>query len=157
MEATSTISDDGVITPRTRENRANEMTATAAKWAAAATLIPVNGLDLAALSGVQANLIINISALYGEKPSKYAVSGVISTLLGTLLPFYGAQLAVPVLLKWVPFGNLVGLATMAGFGSAATYAVGKVFVSHYENGGKFDEFSATSSADELKSSFTEKV
>jgi uncharacterized protein (DUF697 family) len=157
MEAIANASNEvSSITP-TREDLSNQLITSASKWAAAATLIPVNGLDLAALAGVQANLIVNISALYDEKPSKYVVSGVISTLLATLLPSYGAQLAVPVLLKWIPFGNLVGIATMAGFGAAATYAVGKVFVDHYENGGTFADFSATAASAGLKSAFTAKV
>lgn len=157
MEAIANASNEvSSITP-TREDLSNQLITSASKWAAAATLIPVNGLDLAALAGVQANLIVNISALYDEKPSKYVVSGVISTLLATLLPSYGAQLAVPVLLKWIPFGNLVGIATMAGFGAAATYAVGKVFVDHYENGGTFADFSATAALGGLKSAFTAKV
>lgn len=157
MEAVANNTNEITSTTPTREELSNKLINSATKWAAAATCIPVNGLDLAALAGVQANLIVNISALYGEKPSKYVVSGVISTLLATLLPSYGAQLTVPVLLKWIPFGNLVGIATMAGFGAAATYAVGKVFVDHYENGGTFADFSASAASDELKNTFAAKV
>jgi uncharacterized protein (DUF697 family) len=157
MEAIANASNEVESIAPTRKDLSNQLITSASKWAAAATLIPVNGLDLAALAGVQANLIVNISALYDEKPSKNVVSGVISTLLATLLPSYGSQLAVPVLLKWIPFGNLVGITTMAGFGAAATYAVGKVFVDHYENGGTFADFSATAASGGLKSAFTAKV
>jgi uncharacterized protein (DUF697 family) len=157
MVATETATNDVMSSTPTKEELSNKLISSASKWAAAATCIPLNGLDLVALASVQANLIVNISALYGEKPSKYVVSGTISTLLATLAPAYGAQLAVPVLLKWIPFGNLVGIATLAGFGAAATYAVGKVFVDHYENGGTFADFSATAASGELKSAFTSKV
>ena len=148
--ATATV---GETTPLTREDVTNKLINSASTWAAASTLIPVNGLDMVALAAVEANLIIDISSLYGEKLPKYAVSGVISTLLGTLLPVYGAKLAVPFLLKWIPFGNFVGAATMAGFGAAATYAIGKVFVKHYENGGTFATFDPAAISSELKADF----
>ena len=86
MEAIANASNEVESIAPTRKDLSNQLITSASKWAAAATLIPVNGLDLAALAGVQANLIVNISALYDEKPSKYVVSGVISTLLATLQP-----------------------------------------------------------------------
>lgn len=152
--ATATV---GKASELSKEGQCNKLINSASTWAAAATLIPVNGVDMAALAAVEANLIINISSVYGEKLPKYAVSGVISTLLGTLVPMYGAQLTVPFLLKWVPFGNLVGAATMAGFGAAATYAIGKVFVKHYEEGGTFETFNASEASGQLKSEFASKI
>lgn len=152
--AASTVSE---VHELTKQDQCNNLINSASTWAAAATLIPVSGVDMAALAAVEANLIINISSVYGEKLQKYAVSGVISTLLGTLAPMYGAQLTVPLLLKWIPFGNLVGAATMAGFGAAATYAIGKVFVNHYENGGTFANFDANKAKTELKTEFASKI
>jgi len=154
MSATATVVE---VQELTKEDQCNKLINSASTWAAAATLIPVNGVDMAALAAVEANLIINISAVYGEKLPKYAVSGVISTLLGTLVPMYGAKLTIPFLLKWIPFGNLVGAATMAGFGAAATYAIGKVFVNHYENGGTFGTFNASTASTQLKSDFASKI
>jgi len=154
MNATATVVE---VQELTKEDQCNSLINSASTWAAAATLIPVNGLDMAALAAVEANLIINISAVYGEKLPKYAVSGVISTLLGTLVPMYGAKLTIPFLLKWIPFGNFVGAATMAGFGAAATYAIGKVFVNHYENGGTFGSFNASTASTQLKSDFATKI
>lgn len=156
MESSTTATVGEVVEP-TKEGQCNKLINSASTWAAAATLIPVNGIDMAALAAVEANLIINISAVYGEKLPKYAVSGVISTLLGTLVPMYSAQLTVPFLLKWIPFGNLVGAATMAGFGAAATYAIGKVFVKHYEEGGTFGTFNASEASSQLKSEFASKI
>jgi uncharacterized protein (DUF697 family) len=154
MNATATVVE---VQELTKEDQCNKLINSASTWAAAATLIPVNGVDMAALAAVEANLIIDISAVYGEKLPKYAVSGVISTLLGTLVPMYGAKLTIPFLLKWIPFGNLVGAATMAGFGAAATYAIGKVFVNHYENGGTFGTFNASTASTQLKSDFAAKI
>ena len=154
MNATATVVE---VQELTKEDQCNKLINSASTWAAAATLIPVNGVDMAALAAVEANLIIDISAVYGEKLPKYAVSGVISTLLGTLVPMYGAKLTIPFLLKWIPFGNLVGAATMAGFGAAATYAIGKVFVNHYENGGTFGTFNASTASTQLKSDFASKI
>jgi uncharacterized protein (DUF697 family) len=153
MALDSTASSLETNLTESRKVTTNKLINSATAWAAAATLIPINGLDLAALAAVEANLVINISAVYGEKLPRYAVTGAVSTLLGTLLPMYGAQLAVPILLKWIPFGNLVGATTMAGFGAAATYAIGKVFESHYEKGGTFANFNPANVTSELKTEF----
>jgi hypothetical protein len=39
---------------------------------------------------------------------------------------------------------------MAAGGSAATYAIGKVFLSHFEKGGSIDDLDADAKANEMK-------
>jgi len=142
-----------------RSDASNGLIKSSCAWAAASTLIPLSGADIAALAAVQANLVINISSLYGEKVEKYAVSGVIATLLGTLLPAYAATYALTAAAKVIPIpgvGSLLSFPALAGSNAAATYAVGKVFVNHYENGGTFASFNPTASKDSLMSEFAAK-
>lgn len=137
-----------------RLDDASELIVSAAKWSAAAALVPVPYVDLAALAAVQTKLILDLSDLYGEKPSKQAVNGVVSVLLGTLLPIGASQVAVSVLSKFIPgYGTALGAASMAGFGSTATYAIGRVFVRHFENGGSLTTFSVENVKSELKKEF----
>lgn len=140
-----------------RDNRlddASELIASASKWSAAAALVPVPYVDLIALAAVQTKLIIDLSALYGEKTNKQAVNGVVSVLLGTLLPVGASQATVSVLSKFMPgYGSLVGAASMVAFGSTATYAIGRVFVRHFENGGTISTFSVENVKSELKKEF----
>jgi len=57
-------------------------------------------------------------------------------------------------LKLIPGGGtLLGSASVAAFSAAATYAIGKVFVRHFENGGTLQNFSAEKIQDELKDEF----
>lgn len=137
-----------------RLDDASELIVSAAKWSAAAALVPVPYVDLAALAAVQTKLILDLSDLYGEKPSKQAVNGVVSVLLGTLLPVGASQVTVSVLSKFIPgYGTALGAVSMVGFGSTATYAIGRVFVRHFENGGSLSTFSVENVKSELKKEF----
>ena len=50
-------------------------------------------------------------------------------------------------------GTLIGSVSMAGFAAASTYAIGKVFVRHFEGGGSMFDFSADSIEQDLKNEF----
>lgn len=160
MSTTSdTISQENTGALPKRIDAANGMIKSACAWAAATSLIPLSGADIATLAAVQANLVINISALYGEKVEKYAVSGVIATLLGTLLPAYAANYALTAAAKVIPLpglGSLLSFPAVAGSNAAATYAVGKVFVNHYEKGGTFASFNPEAAKDSLMTEFAAK-
>ncbi len=144
------------IPDSTRLDRAAELIASASRWSIAASLVPVPVVDLAALASVQTNLVVNLCDLYDQKVTKQAVSGVISVLLGTLLPVGASQAVAGTSLKFLPVvGSLVGAVSMAAFGSAATYAIGKVFVRHLENGGTLSSFSAAEIKEDLKKTFSQ--
>lgn len=69
---------------------------------------------------------------------------VVAVLFGTLAPAGAAHYALTSSAKFIPgYVSAVSAVTLATFGAAATYAIGKVFVRHFENGGTFDNFSAT--------------
>lgn len=155
MTATTIDAEATVIhTEDSRLDKAGEIIASATKWSAAAALVPVPYLDLAALAAVQGNMVVNLAQVYGESVTKQTVSGVISVLLGTLLPANLATATVGATAKFVPgFGTLVGVASLAAFGSAATYAIGKVFVRHFEHGGTVATFTPEAVKEDLKAEF----
>lgn len=157
MTATTIDAETTVInndSENTRLDQAGEAISSATKWSAAAALVPVPYLDLAALAAVQGNMVINLSEIYGEKVSKQTVKGLVSMLLGTLLPANLATATVGASAKLVPgFGTLVGAASLAAFGAAATYAMGKVFVRHFEQGGTVATFKAEDVKEDLKAEF----
>lgn len=137
-----------------RLDHAGKLIASASRWSLAAAIIPVPYLDMAALAGVQTKLVMDLAELYGEKASKEVVSGAISVLLGTLLPVGVAHAAVGATAKFFPgVGTMIGSVTMAAFGAAATYAVGKVFVRHFENGGTMSNLGEAKLQAELKKEF----
>lgn len=138
-----------------RIERASEIISSATRWSAAASLVPVPYVDLAALAAVQAKLIYNMCELYEQPYTKEVVNGTVSVLLGTLLPVSAAKVAVGSLIKFIPgYGSAVGSLSMAVFGSAATYALGRVFVRHFEKGGTMNNFSVDAIKEDLKNEFS---
>ena len=54
-------------------------------------------------------------------------------------------------MKFIPGGGtIIGSVGISVFGAASTYAIGKVFVRHFEGGGTIASFSADAAKDELK-------
>ena len=135
----------------TRLTEASRIISSSTAWSAATGAIPVPLLDVAALAAMQASMIGKIAALYGETLGSQAARSIVSVLLGTLLP---AGLAVGVMrstIKLVPgAGYIIGTASMMGLSAAATYAIGKVFVNHFEGGGTLANFSPEAVKADLK-------
>ena len=135
--------------------RAAEIISSSVRWSAAAGAVPLPILDLVALGVVQAKMISDLSQAYGQPVNAEAAKSVVSVLLGTLLPagVTGALLGSGS--KTVPMvGTVLGMVSMAAFGAAATYAIGKVFVRHFEKGGSLESFSAEAVKEELKAEFS---
>jgi uncharacterized protein (DUF697 family) len=139
-----------------RLEAAGEIIASSTRWSVGAALIPIPMLDMAALGAIQANMIVDLAGVYDQKVTKQAVRGVISVLLGTLVPAGATQMVVSTSSKLVPgYGTVIGAVSLATFGSAATYSIGKVFVRHFEKGGSFVNFSVSAVQEDLKKEFTQ--
>jgi uncharacterized protein (DUF697 family) len=138
-----------------RHLAASKLISSAVKWSAAAGIVPVPVLDLVALAAVQGKMVADLSSLYGERPSDEAARGLVAVLLGTLAPAGMASAVVGSGIKTIPvIGSLLGAVSMAAFSGAATYAVGKIFVRHLEQGGTLRDFSADAVAEDLKAEFS---
>ncbi len=128
----------------------------AVKWSAATSLIPVPVVDLVALAAVQGKMVTDLCHQYGHSFSDEAVRGVISVLLGTILPNGLASYATGAIARGVPgVGVVVNIITFGGFAAAATYAIGKIFVGHFEGGGTFNSFSPAAIRDDLAREFAQ--
>ena len=137
-----------------RLDAAGEIIASSSKWSMGAALIPIPILDMAAIGAIQANMIVDLACVYDQKITKQAVRGVISVLLGTLVPAGATQMVVGSSTKLLPgYGTIIGAVSLATFGSAATYSIGKVFVRHFEKGGTFGTFSVSAIQEDLKKEF----
>lgn len=103
-------------------------------------LIPLPLLDMAALTGVQLNLIRKLSNLYGVPFSKDKVKSILSSLVAGTAP---AATGVPAAsyVKVIPIvGYSLGAVSISVIGAATTYATGKVFNQHFASGGTFLSF-----------------
>ena len=105
-----------------------------------AGIIPVPFVDLAALSGVQLKMLWDLSAQYNIEFSQNKAQNIISTLAGTLAAS-ATSTVVGSVIKFVPvIGTILGTISMPAFSGASTYALGKVFIQHFESGGTFLTF-----------------
>lgn len=112
-----------------RLQRAQALVDRYAKYAAAVGLVPVPFVDVAAITGVQVALVRALTAHYGVPYTPERGKSLVAALVGGLMP----ALAGHQMLKIV--GPLFGMVSVAGFAVASTYAVGRLFIGHFESGG----------------------
>jgi uncharacterized protein (DUF697 family) len=110
-------------------------------WSMGAGLIPVPFVDLAAVTGVQLKMLKDMSEVYGISFSENKGKSFVSALLGSIVPNSLSFGNMGSLLKMIPVvGSVFGGLSMSLFSGAATYAIGKIFIQHFEAGGTFLDF-----------------
>jgi uncharacterized protein (DUF697 family) len=122
----------------------------------AAGLIPIPFLDLAAVSGVQLKMLADIAKVYDVPFKKDVVKASIGALSGFVLPHAIACGFVGSMFKAVPvIGFVAGGTTMSALSGAYAWALGNVFVQHFESGGTFLDFNAEAVKEYFKAQFEE--
>jgi len=110
-------------------------------WSMGAGFVPVPLLDVVALTGIQVKMLSEISAVYGVEFAENRGKSIVVSLLGGLGSTSLAAGAFGSLIKSIPgVGMWIGAATLPVIGGAITFAVGKVFIQHFESGGTFLNF-----------------
>lgn len=118
-----------------------------------AGLIPIPVLDVASVGALQLKMIRELSDLYKIPFKENIVRGSISVLAGGLAAVSLAK-STGGLLKSVPLvGSVLGAASLGIYSSASTYAIGRVFIAHFESGGTFLTFNAEKYRDLYKKHF----
>ena len=98
-------------------------------------------VDIAALTGVQIRMLYLLAKNYGQKFSDEWGKSVVGTLIGGYGMARLATGAVYSLMKFIPgFGQIAAPVSMAVVASASTYALGMVFIKHFETGGTLLNF-----------------
>jgi len=108
--------------------------------ALAAGLVPLPLVDVAVLAGLQLNLVRSLADLYGVEFSSQIGKSAVGALMGGGLPVSLSVNLGSLAKGLLGLGWVVGGASVALFGAASTYAVGKVFVQHFESGNTFLSF-----------------
>lgn len=126
-------------------------------YASGAALIPLPGVDLASLIGVQLKMVHSIGKHYDVKLQDNAIKLAISSLM-TSLPAGSLTAAGASLLKIVPgIGTFLGSLAAPAYYAASTYAVGKVFNAHFASGGTLLNFNAEEMKGYFAKAFAEKA
>jgi len=134
---------DAPVETRSRAAEANVIVRKYMNWSFAGGLIPLPVIDVVAISGVQMKMLYELSKLYGAPFKAHLAKPVIATLLGSIGPSMATGGALSLGMKSVPVvGTALGVLTMPALSVAATYAVGRVFIAHFESGGTLLDFDA---------------
>lgn len=111
-----------------------------ALYAAGAGLVPVPLIDTAAIAGVQVAMVRSLAEHYTVPFSRERVKAVVTAIAGGVAPVSVGYGAIGLLMHNVPIaGTLFRYTTVSVFASAVTYAVGRVFMTHFEAGGSLDD------------------
>ncbi len=106
-------------------------------WAVGAGLIPLPVVDIAAVTAIQVDMLKQICSFYhidySEETGKTWISALVTSTMSSLIARFSASAV-----KFIPvIGTMVGATSMAILSGASTYALGKAFINHFENGGTF--------------------
>jgi uncharacterized protein (DUF697 family) len=122
--------------PEDRRRRALDLVDRAVRWSFGAGLIPLPVWDLAATTAIQLKMLSDLSDLYEVPFSDNRGKAILGALAGGMLPAKLGWGSLRSLLKAIPVvGSVVGFATMPAAAAAATFALGRLFVEHFESGG----------------------
>lgn len=132
------------MTDERRDELAAQIVDRFALYSGAAGLIPVPIADVAAVGGVQLQMLRRLSEIYGVPFAENRGKSIIASLAGALLPASASTttaISVGSLLKGLPgIGTLIGSVSMPVFSAGATYVIGKVFIQHFASGGTLLDF-----------------
>lgn len=122
------------------EERALAVVESYLPWSAGAGILPLPGIDMALIIGVQLRMLAKLAEVYGVPFKEQAAKSVVATLMATLAQnTLLASLAFA--LRFTPvLGPLLGIALLPAIAVAGTFALGKVFITHFEAGGTFLDF-----------------
>ena len=125
-------------------------------WSMGAGLVPVPFLDLLAISGVQLKMVSELAKIYGVPFHESRGKAIIGALVGTLVPQSLACSVVGSALKAIPaVGTIAGASAMVLFSGAAAWALGNVFVQHFEAGGTLLDFNPEAVREHFRKQFEE--
>jgi uncharacterized protein (DUF697 family) len=124
-------------------------------WAMGAGLIPVPFLDLGVVAAVQVRMVYELSKRYGVEFSKTRLKSIIAALGGVVATDSLTTGGFTRYIKTIPVVGVVGVVATPIYAGAVTYAVGKVFMYHFESGGTVQDFEVESIKERFKDLFEE--
>ncbi len=117
------------------------------------SLLPVPMLDLAIVTGVQLKMLHSLANIYDVPFKEELARSSITALLGGTAALSMARV-ISSAVKAVPIvGSLAGAFSMPVVNGGSTYAIGKLFVQHFESGGTMLSFDPSKVREHFKKVF----
>lgn len=132
------------LTEAEREEQASQVVDRFSLWSGAAGLVPIPIVDIAAIAGVQLQMLRKLSEIYGVPFSDNRGKSLITSLAGAIIPHTTATSAAMTfgsMIKSLPgIGTAVGALTQPVVAAGATFVIGRVFMKHFASGGTLLDF-----------------
>jgi CRP-like cAMP-binding protein len=136
----TTMPDAIEIPPEGRRASAVKLVERFSLWSGVAGLIPVPLVDLAAVGGVQIQMLRRISRIYSVPFSENRGKALIVSLVGSTIPV-SSGIGAASMTKSVPvIGTAISALVMPALSAGATYAIGMAFIQHFASGGTLLDF-----------------
>lgn len=126
------------VSNKTQE--AQDIVQTSVYYAMGAGIVPIPLFDFIAVTGVQLDMLRRLSNHYEIEFMQSKGKNILGALTGGGVTSSVAPILASMI-KIIPFvGSTLGAVSMPIVAGATTYAVGKVFIQHFESGGTFLTF-----------------
>jgi uncharacterized protein (DUF697 family) len=113
-------------------------------WSAGAGVLPIPMLELVAITAVELKLVKELADIYGAGYRKDLAKAAVLSLLGSLGSVTLGKMFALSSLKAIPvLGHVVSVASVPALAAAITYAIGRIFGTHFETGGTLLDFDAS--------------
>jgi uncharacterized protein (DUF697 family) len=127
-----------------RESQARRTVKKYMGFSAGVGLLPLPLLNTAGITAIQLRMLQVLSESYGVPFSKDLGKKIIGSLLGAIVPS-SLSGTLGGAASWLASsthvaGSIVSRLSMPVFAGASTYAIGQVFIQHFESGGTFLDF-----------------
>lgn len=108
-----------------------------------AALVPVPGLDIVLLAGIHVALIKRLCEHYHVDFSEHTARNLLVAIAASIVPGTLGSFTGHKFLRLLPPGlSLFGWAVMSASSAAFSYALGRLFIRHFEAGGTLFSFDA---------------
>src|SRR5262245_23094365 len=142
------------MTDQERDEAASKLVDRFSLWSGAAGLIPIPIVDMAAVGGVQLQMLRRLSEIYGVPFSENRGKSIIASLAGAVIPASTATttaVGVGSMVKSFPgVGTAIGALTMPVLSAGETYVISKVFIHNFASGGTLIDFNPTDYSEFIK-------
>jgi uncharacterized protein (DUF697 family) len=113
---------------------------------------------LVAITGIEIKLVKELADLYGVSFRKDLAKTAVLSLVGSLGSVALGKMIALSSMRAIPLlGPLVAAVSVPGVAAGVTYAIGRVFVSHFESGGTLLNFDPAQMRDYFRSEFASGV
>ena len=144
MANDATQSGAAPLTDQEREEQASQLVDRFSLWSGAAGLLPIPVVDIAAIGGVQLQMLRKLSEIYGVPFTENRGKSLITSLAGAIIPHTTATSAAMTfgsMIKAIPgIGSTIGALTQPVLAAGCTFVIGRVFMKHFASGGTLLDF-----------------